>query len=68
MLDELEQFNPKDFQLIYGSEDDMVDPNKVLNTVNKDFKNRIAIIKGGSHDIANTHTKEVIDIINDFTK
>ena len=68
MLDELELFNPKDFQLIYGSKDDMVNPNKVLSTVNSNFKERIAIINGGGHDIANTHTKDVIDIINNFTK
>ena len=68
MLDELEQFDPKDFQLIYGSKDDMVNPNKVLSTVNSNFKERIAIINGGGHDIANTHTKEVIDIINNFAK
>ena len=68
MLDELELFNPKDFQLIYGSKDDMVNPNKVLSTVNSNFKERIAIINGGGHDIANTHTKDVIDIINKFTK
>ena len=67
MLDELETMEPKDFQLIYGSKDTMVNPQKVLSTVNKQFKDRISIIEGGGHDIANTHTSELIKIIKNFT-
>jgi pimeloyl-ACP methyl ester carboxylesterase len=67
MLDELETLNPNDFQLIYGSEDNMVNPQKVIKSVKKEFKNRIVLIDGGGHDIANTHTSELIQIINNFT-
>ena len=67
MLDELEKINPSDVKIIYGSNDTMVNPSKVVETVSDDFKNRISFIDGGGHDIANTHTLELTNLILDFT-
>lgn len=66
LLDELETLNPSDFKIIYGSNDEMVNPNQVIQELNDLFKTRISIINEGKHDIANTHTKELINIINNF--
>lgn len=65
---ELEEMNKKDFIIVYGSQDDMVDPNRMMSIINKDVQKRIHFIKGGGHDIANTHTKELIKIIDDYIK
>ena len=46
--------------IIYGENDTMVNPNLVSNIL-KDFN--IKFMKDGGHDIANTHTKELINII-----
>ena len=57
----------KDINIIYGKSDDMVCPMEVLSKVNDDLKKKISIIDGG-HDIANTNTDEVIDIISKIIK
>ena len=44
----------------------MVNPNEVIDSVNDNFKKRISFIDGGGHDIAQTHTKELIRIIDEF--
>ena len=67
MLPTIEKMNPKDFKIIYGGQDDMVNPTLVLNTVNSNLKKRISLINDGGHDIANTHTNKLIKLINDFT-
>jgi hypothetical protein len=41
----------------------MVNPQKVIDYVPKEYKKRIFVIAGGGHDIANTHAKEIINII-----
>ena len=68
MLPTIEKMDSKDFKIIYGSEDNMVNPEKVVNTVNKDLKDQIEIIEGGGHNIGTTHTDEVVDKIYKFTK
>ena len=68
LADTLKEFNPRDYILIYGDKDTMVDPNRMLNIVDPSIKERIHLIENGGHDIANTHTKEVIDIINEFDR
>lgn len=67
LADTLKQFNTKDFIIIYGEEDDMVDPKRMLKIVDSNIKDRIYLIPGGGHDIANTHTKELTNIINEYT-
>ena len=67
LLPVVEQLNYKDINIIYGKSDDMVCPMEVLSKVNDDLKKKVSIIDGG-HDIANTNTDEVIDIISKIIK
>lgn len=64
LLDTLKHMNPDMINIIYGSLDNQVNPLYVYNNVSNKFKKRISIIDGGGHDIANTHTDEIISIIN----
>lgn len=64
----LEEMKPEQYIIIYGEEDTMVDPKRMVQIVSDKVRKRIRFIKGGGHDIANTHTQELIDIILDFTK
>ena len=66
MLNELEKVNPNDIKIIYGSEDSMVNPSRVINTVSENVKNQISVIDGGEHNISVTHTKELVEIIDNF--
>lgn len=63
LIDELESINPEYLTIIYGEKDTMVNPKKVLESVNENLKKRIYLIKDGGHDIANTNTKEIMSII-----
>ena len=63
-INELMTFNPNDFTIIYGKFDDLVNPDVVLSRVNNEFKKRIILING-EHDIANTNTEELINIIKE---
>ena len=67
-LIDINEFNSKDILIIYGGKDNMVNPSKVIETIDDKFKNNIIIIKDGSHDIANTHTNELVTIINKHIK
>lgn len=64
----LESINPKQYMIIYGDKDTMVDPKRMVSIVSDKVRKRIHFIKGGGHDIANTHTDELIKLIIDFTK
>ena len=64
MIDDLNNIDSKAIKIIYGSIDNMVNPYKVFDSVSNKYKSRISFIDGGGHDIANTHTKELINIIN----
>lgn len=68
LVDTLKDFDVKDYIIIYGENDNMVNPDKMLTMVDSNIKNRIRFVAGGGHDIANTHTKELVNIINDFIK
>lgn len=63
LLDELEKIDKTKLKIIYGEKDTMVNPNRVLENINKKYKDRIFLIKDGGHDIANTHVKEIMEII-----
>lgn len=64
LLDILNTFDKKDYLIIYGDKDNMVNPKKVQSI----FKSNVVMIKDAGHDIANTHTSELINIINENTK
>lgn len=63
LIDELENIDPNLVQIIYGSNDKMVNPNFVISSVKAEYKGCISVIDGGAHDIANTHSEELINII-----
>jgi pimeloyl-ACP methyl ester carboxylesterase len=63
LTDQITNIKPYNIKIIYGSEDNMVNPQKVIDYVPKEYKKRIFVIAGGGHDIANTHAKEIINII-----
>ena len=63
LLEKLETLNPLNIKIIYGSEDEMVNPKYVIQNISDNFKNRIFVIDGGTHDIANTNPDDIIDII-----
>ena len=64
LIEELNSINPSLLTIIYGDKDEMVDPYKVYNSLDEEHKNRVIFIKDGMHDIANTHTDEVVSIIS----
>ena len=65
LINQLEQLNPYNITIIYGTKDNMVNPEYINNNININFKNRIFFIKDGTHDIANTNTEELINIIKE---
>ena len=67
IIKDLEEIDANQYVIIYGSEDTMVDPKRMMNFVNKTVLDRIKVIPNGSHDIANTHTDEVMKYIKEFT-
>lgn len=68
LIEELNKLNKSDFIIIYGKRDTMVDPINLYKIIDKTKKNNINFIEDGSHDIANTHTNEVIELIVKYTK
>ena len=66
MLPEISDMDADDFCIIYGENDNMVNPKKVIETVPEELKKQIHLISQGGHDIANTHTEELVELINEF--
>lgn len=66
LLDLIKDIDPMMINIIYGSIDDQVNPSYVCSNVSKQLRERIIVIDGGGHDIANTHTDEVINIIRNI--
>ena len=65
-MENLQQIEKDNFIIIYGDQDNMVNPHRLYELSNEDIKKRIKFIKNGGHDIANTHTKELVDIVDEF--
>lgn len=63
LLDSIKQINPDNIKIIYGEKDEMVLPEYVISNIDKKYKKCIKIIKNGKHDIANTHTKELVKLL-----
>lgn len=69
LSDELLKLSEREFICIFGSDDTATPSNLLLQKLDKsNTAKMIKIIDGGGHDIANTHTKELIELINDFVK
>ncbi len=65
LLEDLKSIDTNKINIIYGKNDTQVNPLYVYNNVSEKLKKRIFFINGG-HDIANSHTKELIKYINDL--
>ncbi len=61
IVDKVKDINKKNVTIIIGEKDEMINTNKILNELNE---YDIHVIKNGKHDIANTHTDELISIIS----
>ncbi len=65
-MEDLQSIKNENFIIIYGEQDDMVNPHKLYELSSQDIRERIKFIKNGGHDIANTHTKQILEIIDEF--
>ena len=63
LIKELNMIKPDLLTIIYGSEDHMVNPNYVMNNLDNKHKDKVHVIEGGSHDIANSHPDDIISIL-----
>lgn len=64
LRDKLVSLNPQGFVCIFGEDDVTTPPAFLINNINnKSILERIFVIKGGGHNIANTHTEELVDLI-----
>ncbi len=59
LTDEIKKIPAPDFIIIYGDQDNQVNPHQVINYLGNEYTNNIIIIKDGGHDIGTTHVKEV---------
>jgi esterase/lipase len=64
LINDIQYIKPYNLKIIYGKEDNMVNPQLVYDSLDKDYKKRVYFIDGGGHDIANTHSKEIVSIIS----
>ena len=67
LLNELNQVKSNNIQIIYGKDDDMVNPSYIIKEVNNNLKKCINVIEG-DHDIANNNPLEIMKIIDEYTK
>jgi pimeloyl-ACP methyl ester carboxylesterase len=67
LSDELSLLSMGDFVCIFGSDDTATPSNLLLKKIsNGNVIKMIKIIDSGRHDIANTHTKELVNLIRNF--
>ncbi len=64
LLKEVNKVDPSKITIIYGEEDQMIQAKFVLKHLNSKIAKKVFLIKNGGHDIANSHTKELLNIIN----
>ena len=65
LREQLKSINPNDITMVYGSEDDAVDPKEMINSVDEMFKDRIETIDNADHDnIITDYNKELIRALN----
>lgn len=64
LINDIQYIKPYNLIIIYGKEDNIVNPQFVYDSLDKDYKKRVFFIDGGGHDIANTHSKEIVSIIS----
>lgn len=62
----LKDLNSGDFCIIFGEKDTATPPRILQKKLNKNILDRIYVIKNGTHDIANTNTEELVEIVSRF--
>ncbi|MBP6912685.1 MAG: alpha/beta fold hydrolase [Candidatus Pacebacteria bacterium] len=65
---ELKKIRPEQILLLFGSKDTATPPELLEKVIagNQELLNRVVVILGGGHDIANTHTEELVENIKKF--
>ena len=63
LIKEVNLIKPDLLTIIYGSDDNMVNPNYVIDNLDEEHKKRVYMVDGGSHDIANSHPDDIISIL-----
>ena len=63
LIEEVKDIMPSRLSIIYGANDNMVNPNVAINEFDNKFK---IILLDGGHDIANTNTNELVSVIEDL--
>lgn len=65
---ELENIKPEDLLIIFGENDNMVNPTLLKKNIAQKYKKIIIMLQNGGHDIANTHTNELISEIEKWSR
>lgn len=60
------QIKPNEIGFIYGDQDEMVNPQKTIMELPKEYQKRIKLIKNGKHDIANSHPDKIVSLIKEL--
>lgn len=68
LKDEVIQIPEDKLLIIYGEDDNMVKPQIVIEHLPKSYKKRVVLIKGGGHNIGQTHYNEIIKILKEKYK
>ncbi|MBQ7240843.1 MAG: alpha/beta fold hydrolase [Bacilli bacterium] len=63
LTEELLNIKPYNLKIIYGENDNMVNPQKVIDFLPKEYQSRVFVILDGGHDIANTNFKDILKIM-----
>ena len=66
LKDEVKEIPKNDFIVIYGEEDEQVNPSNVISYLGDEYKNNIKLISGGKHNIGVTNVVGVVNIIDDY--
>ncbi len=66
LTDKIKLINENEIGFIYGLKDTAVNPKKLLNEIPNNYKKRIKFIEDGDHQIAKSHSKEIIKLIKEL--
>lgn len=67
LSENIKQVNPDDVLLIFGANDTATPPSVLLDRLSMTpLKDRIKIIEGGNHNIAQTHFKEISKLVFEY--
>ena len=64
LINDIQYIKPYNLKIIYGTEDNAVNPYLVYENVPKEYKKRIFFIKVADHDLVNNYSKVIVSIIS----